>query len=173
MRHFIICTILSFCLFAIGCKGLAYRSSNESMKPTINLDDMCVANPLEYVVDNIQRFDIVVFQAPEDVKERYNLNNDTRYIKRVIGLPNEKIEIKNNEIFIDDKLLVEKFEKITDENDFKKDFPPMVIPNNEYYLLGDNRPQSEDSRYWKKPTISKKNIYSEIVEIKKDFYKDK
>lgn len=142
------------------------------MEPTISLNDMCVANPVAYTGDDIKRFDIVVFQAPEDVKERYALDSDTRYIKRVIGLPNEKIEIKNNEVFINDKLLIEKFEKIINEKDSKKDFPPMVIPKDEYFLLGDNRPNSEDSRYWKKATISKKDIYSKIVDIKKDFYKD-
>jgi hypothetical protein len=47
-----------------------------------------------------------------------------------------------------------------------------VIPDDEYFLLGDNRPESEDSRFWKKATINKKDIYSKIIEIKKDFYKN-
>ncbi len=161
-----------FCCFAFGCKGLAYRASNESMEPTISLNDMCVANPIAYAGDEIERFDIVVFQAPEDVRKKYDLADDTRYVKRVIGLSNEKIEIRNNEIFINNKLLVENFEKITNENDLKKNFPPMMISKEEYFLLGDNRPKSEDSRYWKKPTINKKDIYSKIVDIKKDFYKN-
>lgn len=172
MRILFVCTILVFCCLAIGCKGLAYRASTDSMKPTITVNDMCVTNPTAYSSKPIERFDIVVFQSPEEIKKRFNQTGDVRYIKRVIGLPNEKIEIKNHQIFINDKLLVEPFEKITDEKDIKKDFPLFVIPNDEYFLLGDNRPNSEDSRHWKRVTVNKNDIYSKIVEIKKDYYKN-
>jgi signal peptidase I len=174
MRTFIVCTILVFCFLAIGCKGLAYRASTDSMRPTITIDDMCITDQFAYSSKPIERFDMVVFQSPEEIKKRFNQAGDVRYIKRVIGLPNEKLEIKNNQIFINDKLLDEPFEKITSEKiTYKKDFSSIVIPNDEYFLLGDNRPESEDSRYWKKATINKKDIYSKIVEIKKDYYKNK
>lgn len=172
MKTFIFCTILVFCCLAIGCKGLAYRVPTEGMKPTIGTDDMCVANPLAYSVGEIKRFDIVIFSPNEEQRKRVNDNN-LRYMQRVIGLPNEKLEIRENKIYINDKLLNEPFEKNVDENDLKKNFAAIVIPNDEYFLLGDNRPNSEDSRYWTKPTIEKNNIYSPVVEIKKDFYKNK
>ncbi len=171
MRTFISCTILVFCCLAIGC-GVAYRVPTEGMKPTIGPDDMCVANPLAYSFGEIKRFEIVVFKANEEQRKRFNDNN-LRYSMRIIGLPNEQIEIKENKIYINGKLLEEPFEKIVDEKDLKKNFPAMIIPYNEYFLLGDNRANSEDSRYWKKATIEKSNIYSQIVEIKKDFYKNK
>lgn len=170
MRVFFVCTILVFCCLAIGCKGMAYRSPTDSMKPTITYDDMCVANPLTFDANDIKRFDIVVFNPNEEQRKRANDEN-VRYMMRVIGLPNERIEIKNNHLFINDKLIDEPFEKIISVEDFKKDFPPIVIPKDEYFLLGDNRPNSEDSRYWQKATINKKHIYSQIVEIKKDYYK--
>jgi signal peptidase I len=171
MRTFLVCTILFVCCLAIGCRGVAYRAASEGMLPTIGTNDMCVANPLAYVDSKVQRFDIVVFQAPEDVKRIRNMSGDVRYVQRIIGLPNEKIEIRNNNIYINDNLLDEPFEKIIDENDYKKDVNPIIIPNDEYFLLGDNRPNSEDSRYWKKATIKKQDIYSKIIEIKKDYYK--
>jgi signal peptidase I len=172
MRTFIVCTILVFCCLAIGCKGVAYRVPTQAMKPTIGTDDMCVVNPIAYSTDEIKRFDIVVFKPNEEQRKRANDEN-LKYVKRIIGLPNEKIEIKENKIYINDKLINEPFEKIVDDKDIKKNFPPIMIPANEYFLLGDNRPESEDSRYWKKATIEKSNIYSPVVEIKKDFYKKK
>ncbi len=133
---------------------------------------MAVANPVAYSSNPIERFDIVVFEGPDDSKKIHNIKGEMRYIKRVIALPNERVEIKSNQIFINDKLLNEPFEKITDEKDIKINFASFVIPKDEYFLLGDNRPNSEDSRHWEKVTVNKKFIYSKIVEIKKDYYKN-
>ncbi len=171
MQTFTVCTILVFCLLAIGCSGVAYRVPTEGMKPTIDVDDMCVANPVAYSFGEVERFDIVIFSPNEEQRTRFNDNN-LRYAMRIVGLPNEKIEIKENKIYINGKLLNEPFEQIVDEKDIKKNFPELVITNDEYFLLGDNRPNSEDSRYWKRPTIPKSSIHSKIVDIKKNFYKN-
>ena len=152
-----------------GC-GVAYRMPTEGMKPTITPDDMCVANPFAYSSAAIQRFDLVVFRPNEEQRRRFK-DDKLRYLFRIIGLPNEKVEIRDSKVYINDQLLVQPFDRIMDEADRRKNFGPIVIPNDEYFLLGDNRPNSEDSRYWAKPTIHKSNIYSKIVDIKKDFYK--
>jgi signal peptidase I len=172
MRTFIVCTILVFCFLAIGCKGLAYRSETLNMSPTITQNDMAIANPFAYSSASVERFDLVVIKSPEYVMKRSNQTGDVRWIERVIALPNEKLEIRENKVYINDKLLEEPFEKIIDENDSKKNFGPINIPVNEYFLLGDNRPNSEDGRYWKPfSTIKREDIYSKIIDIKKDFYK--
>jgi signal peptidase I len=161
MRAFIVCTILVFCCLAIGCKGFAYRITTENMLPTIKVGETCIVD--QYSKIEIKRFDIVMFNAPEAAKKLTRETGDVKYIARIIGVPNEKIEIKANKIYINDKFLEETFEKITDEDDQWKDFPPTVIPANEYFVLGDNRPRSLDSRYWK--TVKKEEVLGHVVEI--------
>ncbi len=173
MRSFIVCTILVFCCLAIGCKGLAYKVVTVNMSPTLNPSDAFTVNPLAYQSNPIERFDIVIYEAPEAVKEANKINGELRIVTRVVGLPGEKLEIKNNKLYINDKLLDEPFERIVDETDKRKDFPAIVIPENEYFLMGDNRPKSIDSRYYKPATIKKEDIYSKILEIYREYYKNR
>jgi len=77
-------------------------------------------------------------------------------------LPNEKTQIRNGTIFINDRLLEEPFEK---ESWTESNFGPIVVPENEYFVLGDNRPNSADSRIWEPPTIKRKDILGKIIEI--------
>lgn len=135
------------------------------MLPTIKVGDSCIVNKFAYSSKPIERFDIVVFNAPEWAKKVTNDNNDTKYLKRIIGLPNEKIEIKDNKIFVNDKLLEESFENIKSDGDDKKNFPAIIVPENEYFLLGDNRPESMDSRYWQPATIKKEDVLGKVTQI--------
>lgn len=149
---------------------MAYKCPTAGMQPTITSNDLIVANPFAYSSEDVKRFDIVIFKAPDEVSKRFG-DKGSRLVQRVIALPNETIEIRNNQVFIDGVLLDEPFERILDEKDFKKDFKRIVIPQDEYFLIGDNRPNSEDSRYYSHPTINKKDIYSKVIDIKKGFYK--
>lgn len=158
MRTFVVCTILAFCCLAVGCSGWAYKITTDNMFPAMKTGDICFVNKFDDSA--VQRFDIVVFNAPEDIKQ--GEKGDVKSISRIIGLPNEKIEIRQGRVYINDKLLDEPFNKVTDT---ENDFPAMMIPENEYFLLGDNRPQSVDSRFWKKPTIAKTDIVGKVAQI--------
>lgn len=133
------------------------------MQPAINPGDTCIVNPFSEV--NPQRFDIVIFNAPEIAKQISRETGDIKYMSRIIGLPNEKIEVRDSKIFINDKLLDEPFEKFTGDPDQRKNVPAVVIPEDEYYVIGDNRPSSFDSRSWNPATIKKKDILGKVVEI--------
>jgi signal peptidase I len=144
----------------------AYNIPSGSMKPTLLVGDFILVNKLVYRFSEPQRGDIVVFKYPIDP------NID--FIKRIIALPGEEVEVRNNQVFINGKPLplieVERgedngkrtviYEEVLPEGikhkvqfyeDFpfsKRDFGPVVVPPNHYFVMGDNRDNSEDSRYW-------------------------
>lgn len=131
------------------------------MTPTIKVGDRVVADESYYLNHPIQRFDIVIFQAPFDFED---INaKDTRYIKRIIALPDETIEIKKGKVFINGQFLNEPF--LNAKDPFEDDFAPLKIPPKEYFLMGDNRANSADSRVWKKPTINQSEIFGKVIEI--------
>lgn len=119
--------------------------SGNSMVPTLNNGDVMILNKFKYLVNDIKRFDIVVV----DYENEY-------IIKRVIGLPGDYIEYKNDILYVNSKKVEENYNReFTDDFDLN-DLNKEIIPNNYYLVLGDNRPISKDSR--KIGLIDKKNI---------------
>ena len=106
------------------------------MVPTLNVRDRLFVNKFVYRFTKPERCDIVVFKSITDDKD---------YVKRCIGLPGEKIEIKKGRVYINDELFYLPGVKILRDYDFRD---PVIVPENSYYVLGDNRSQSADSRYW-------------------------
>jgi len=109
-----------------------------SMLPTIQLQDRLIVDRLFYQYDTIDRGDIIVFQAPEAAQE------DKDLVKRVIGLPGEKVEIKNSKVYIGDQALDEPY--IVSPADYE--YGPVTVPEDSYFMLGDNRTASKDSHIW-------------------------
>lgn len=128
----------------------------ESMEPTIMVNDRLIGSKLTYINNEPERGDIVTFKCPDDT--------DTIYVKRIIGLPGEKITIVSGEVYINDSdtPLSEPYVNWEDEPD--GDFGPYVVPENCYFVMGDNRNNSLDSRYFvTSPYISKEDITSKIA----------
>lgn len=106
----------------------------DSMHPALEDGERIVFNKFIYFVSNPNRGDIVIIQHPQK-----------NYVKRVIGLPNETIEMRNHTLYIDG---VEQKDAFVDEYDvlLTGNFGPITIPEDSYFVMGDNRAISKDSR---------------------------
>ncbi|MDE7479250.1 MAG: signal peptidase I [Lachnospiraceae bacterium] len=116
-----------------------------SMEQTVMTGSRIVINRLAYLYDTPQRGDIVSFYYPDD--------GETLYLKRVIGLPGEVIEGIDGKVYIDGEVLAD----FTD-NVFYEDFGPYKIPVDSYFMMGDNRSNSWDSRYWTNKFVNIEDI---------------
>jgi signal peptidase I len=112
-----------------------------SMEPTLLINDRLIVDKISYRFDNPQRGDIVVFD-PTEALEKMNFHD--AFIKRVIGLPGETVEVKGGRVYVDDQPLREKY--IADEPNYQ--YGPVKVPEGQYLVLGDNRNNSYDSHYW-------------------------
>jgi len=111
------------------------RVDGKSMYPTLKDGDIMILNEIGYHLNGVKRFDIVVVKTQND-----------RIIKRVIGLPGEKIEYKDNKLFVNDEEVVEDFTHDITHNFTLEDISETIIPENYYFVVGDNRGDSKDSR---------------------------
>lgn len=115
-----------------------------SMIPTLEIKDKLLVTRV-YNPENLKRGDIVVFKSNEpDLDESEDI-----FIKRLIGLPGDKIEIKKGIVFVNGEELKEDYVKNNEEYD-----GTFNVPNGKYFFLGDNRAHSNDARYWEDPYIS-------------------
>ncbi len=140
-KNKILKNILSFVLviaIALIIKMFVFspvKVNGTSMSPTLNDGDIMLLNEIGYRLYGVERFDIVVANVDGE-----------KLIKRVIGLPGEKVEYRNGDLYINDEIVVENF-KHEETDDFSiYDIGHDTIPENCYFLVGDNRGNSKDSR---------------------------
>ena len=115
------------------------RIPSESMETTVMKGDQLFGNRLAYNKEDPERFDIVIFKFPDDESQLF--------IKRIIGLPGETVTIKDGEVYINDDPtpLDDSFLNETMETPEELTF---TVPEDSYFMMGDNRNNSWDSRYW-------------------------
>lgn len=136
----------------------AFTIPSGSMKPSLQIGDFLLTNKLAYgirvpLIDKfILRFappeqgDMLVFQFP--------LDRSKDFIKRVIAVPGDSVEIKNKQLFVNEILQEHEFAVFADENilpagiSTRDNLPRFIVPEDSFFVMGDNRDQSHDSRFW-------------------------
>lgn len=126
-----------------------------SMEKTIMTGDRVIANRLAYLNSQPERFDVVVFRFPDD--------ESLNYVKRVIGLPGEIVEIKDGKVFINNSPLDDMQYVNYDGGAPYGDFGPVVVPDYCYFMLGDNRNDSHDSRTWDNHFVLEHKILGKVM----------
>jgi signal peptidase I len=112
-----------------------------SMEPTFDSGDYILTSKITYKFRPVERGDVVVFKSPK--------NPDIDYIKRVVGLPDDKIMIQGNEVYVNNALVPENYISSKTnlmEGGFARNGVPFIVPEDEVFVMGDNRPRSSDSR---------------------------
>jgi len=131
-------------LFAIVIREFLFAPvlvDGQSMETTLHNENRVIVNKISYKFSKPERFDIVVFHAPEGKD----------FIKRVIGLPGDRVKFENDTLYIngeavDEPYLDEKKAQLGEGEILTRDEAEIVVPEGEYFLVGDNRRYSRDSR---------------------------
>ena len=112
-----------------------------SMLPTLEIGDRIVVNKVAFKLGEVERSDLVVFSKPTTLGNM-GIND---FIKRVVGLPGEEISSRNGQVHINGKLLLEPYLQAGEST---SDLPTTQIPDGYYFVMGDNRKNSSDSRFF-------------------------
>jgi len=152
--------IVALCLRASVVE--AFKIPSASMEPTLQIGDQILVNKLSYGLHLLffqkqsvwmwsipDRGDIVVFTLPDEPDTSDTDESDTNLIKRIIGLPGDRVEVRGTNVYINGSLYAPDERYAVWQNGGTKDFGPMVVPPGRVFLLGDNRDYSKDARFWK------------------------
>lgn len=129
---------------AIGIRSFVAEARyipSGSMLPTLQINDRLIVDKLSYEFRDPKRGDIVVFSPTETLKAQ---NFKDAFIKRVIALPGETVEVRDGRVYVNNQPLQERY--IEERPNYQ--FGPVTVPPNQYLVLGDNRNNSYDSHYW-------------------------
>jgi len=125
-----------------------FQIPSESMVPTINPGDRILINRLAYRYGDIKRGDVIVFKAPNEP--------DTDFVKRVIAVAGDTVEVKNGGVIVNGEPQIEKYTN-PDAPDHST-FTMQTVPEGNVFVMGDNRTNSQDGRFWKPPWLPVENV---------------
>ncbi|MGL5195118.1 MAG: signal peptidase I [Chroococcales cyanobacterium] len=131
-------------ILAIGIRHFVAEARyipSGSMLPTLEINDRLIVDKLSYRFTNPERGDIVVFYPTQTLQDQ---NFKDAFIKRVIGLPGETVEVRGERVYINNIPIQERY--IEEGPTYQ--YGPVLVPEGQYLVLGDNRNNSYDSHYW-------------------------
>ncbi len=149
--------VVEVVVFAIGIFFFVYllimrphKIKGQSMHPNFPDSEYLLTQKVSYYTGNPERGDVIVFKPP--------ISDEDEFIKRVIGLPGEKVSVRGGHVFINAVELKESYlvDIYTSGGTFLAENTEFTVPDGQYFVMGDNRPHSSDSRSW--GPITKKEI---------------
>jgi signal peptidase I len=153
-------------LFATAFVVQAFKIPTGSMESNLLIGDHLLVNKFVYGLHDgflgkilpyrtLKRGDVIVFKYPQ--------NPDVAYVKRLIGLPGDHLEMIGRTVYVNGKPLTEKYTQYIDAGSAYGHFGPYDIPEGQYFAMGDNRDNSQDSRYW--GTVPRDHIIGKALVI--------
>ena len=157
-----VCLLLGFFIASLITNFVAYQTTveGESMEPSLSNGDSVIIQKLSYYLEEPKRFDVIVFPVKNTGEAKNPKKNF--YVKRIIGLPGETIQIQEGVVFVNDRQLKSDtycLSRILDGGDAAI---PMKLKEDEYFVLGDNRNMSTDSRSSFVGTVKRKDISGKV-----------
>lgn len=154
LKDYLIIIVISVIVALLLCRFVIINSNipSGSMENQINVGDRVIGFRLSYLFSEPERGDVIIFKYPDDESQTF--------IKRIIGLPGDIVEIKGGEVFVGGVALDEPYikEPMRPNETFK-----FIVPADCYFVMGDNRNSSKDSRYWENTYVSKNQILAKAI----------
>jgi signal peptidase I len=141
LRVFFVETLETIILAALLFAGINFvsariRVDGRSMEPTFHHGEYVIVNKLAYRFGEFERGDVIVFPYP--------FNEEEDFIKRIIGLPGDRLAVRGGQVYVNDRLLDEPYISAQPLRDFEE----TLVPESQLFVMGDNRNDSSDSRSW-------------------------
>ena len=125
------------------------RTPSASRETTVMTGEHVFGNRLAYINSDPKRYEIIIFKFPDD--------ESRLFIKRIIGLPGDTIEVKNGDVYINGVNDMENEQQFISSNLYDN-FGPYTVPEDSYFVMGDNRGHSNDSRFWDNKCVKRSKI---------------
>jgi len=149
-------TILFAVVFALLINNFVIVNASVptgSMEGTIRVNDRIVAFRLAYMFSEPDRFDIVVFRGPDD--------SSILYVKRIIGIPGDEVNIIDGRVFVNGNHEPLRYNFV--QGEVFGNFGPYEVPEGHFFVLGDNRGNSIDSRHWSSTFVGREQILGRVI----------